>query len=430
MNIRKLPVLVFVVSLAVPGAVAQVTLDECQRLAYDNYPQLKQNRLIEMTTEYNLSNASKGYLPQITVSVQATWQNKVPAFPDEMKELYSKIGLDMTGLKKDQYKVGADISQVIWDGGAIKNSRDAARSDGAARKANLEVDLYGIRDRVNSIYFGILILEEQIRLNDELQAMLKSNCDKIKACIDNGVAMPSDLDVATAELYSAMQSRTGLEASRDAYRRMLSLFVNKDLASEPLEKPVMPVISGDGYTGRPEMTLFDKRREQLAVQKKSVMTSLNPRIGAFAQGYYGKPGFDMFADMFGNKWSFNFMAGIKVQWNIGSFYTKSASLRKIETSKKDIDVMQETFLFNTGLQATGELGEIDKVKRQMEQDREIVRLREAIRKSSESKYANGVIDVNDLIRDITSENRARINSTLHEIDMLKGLYDLKNITGE
>lgn len=430
MNIGRLTVSALVLSFGVSLATARVTLEECQGLAYDNYPQLKQNRLIEMTTEYNLSNASKGYLPQITVSAQATWQNKVPSFPDEMKELYSKVGLDMTGLKKDQYKVGADISQVIWDGGVIKNTKDAAKSEGITRKANLEVELYGIRDRVNSIYFGILILDEQIRLNDELQSMLRSNCDKIKAYIDNGVAMPSDLDAATAELYSAMQTRTGLDASREAYKRMLSLFVNKNLVSEQFVKPVMPVINDNGYTGRPEMKLFESKREQLSVQKKSVMTSLNPRIGAFAQGYYGKPGFDMFADMFGNKWSFNFMAGIKVQWNIGSFYTKNGSLKKIETAGKDIDVMQETFLFNTGLQATNEQGEIDKVKRQMAQDREIVRLRESVRLSSESKYANGVIDVNDLIRDITSENQARINSTLHEIDMLKSLYDLKNIVGE
>lgn len=407
-------------------AWTQITIEECQKLALINYPQIKQYGLIDKITQFSISNATKGYLPQIGASAQATWQNAVPAFPDEIKEQYSKMGLEMAGINKDQYKVAIDLNQSIWDGGAISAQKQIANADGAVSRASLDVELYSLGDRINNLYFGIMLLEENCLQNDELQRILQSNYTKIQACIDNGIAQQSDLESVKVELLSTRQQRTRLNTSCESYRKMLGVFIGKDIMSDTLIKPI-PEFSSSITNARPELILYKTQREQLSTQRSAINSSLMPRIGAFAQGYYGNPGFNMFEDMFNNRWSFNFLVGVKIQWSIGSLYTKKNNIQKIELSQQRINAQEETFLFNNNLEAVQTEYEIKRIQKEMKDDDEIIALRKSIRVSSEAKLNNGIIDVNDLIRDISAENQAKLTRSIHNTELLKTMYDLKQI---
>ncbi|MEG0560468.1 MAG: TolC family protein [Muribaculaceae bacterium] len=408
-------------------AFANITLDECQLLAHDNYPQLKQYGLIDRITEYTVSNVAKGYLPQVGASAQASWQNAVPAFPDKMKSIYAQMGIEMTGLNKDQYKVAIDVNQSIWDGGIINNQKKIAKAEGLVSKANLDVELYALRERINNLYFGILLLDANCLQNDELQAILQSNCNKVQACIDNGIAQQSDIESIRVELLSARQLRTQLNATLQSYRKMLSIFINKDIITDTLISPNSEPINTDTDNIHPHLALFNAQRNQLSAQKLSINSSVMPRLGAFAQGFYGNPGFNMFDDMINNRWTFNFLVGVKIQWSISGLYTKKNSINKIDLSKQRIDAQEETFIFNNNLEATQQEYEISRIKNVMKDDDEIIALRKSIRTTSEAKLHNGVIDINDLIREITAENQAKLARLVHETELLKTTYDLKHI---
>lgn len=105
--------------LILPMMVQAQTLEECQQAAERNYPLIRQYGLIEKTTELTVSNIQKGWLPQVSASAQATYQSDVISWPDEMKGMLGQMGVDFEGLKKDQYRVGLDVQQTVFDGGVI-----------------------------------------------------------------------------------------------------------------------------------------------------------------------------------------------------------------------------------------------------------------------------------------------------------------------
>jgi outer membrane protein TolC len=434
---------------------AQHTLDECQALARENYPLIKRYGLIDKSTEYAVANAAKALLPQVSLAIQATYQNDVAAFPEQMTDIYKQAGIDMKGLNKDQYKVALEVNQTIWDGGRTGARKDIAAKEGNVSARTIEAELYTLRERINRLYFGILILEEQLRQNDLLRELLQSNCQTVDACIKNGVALPSDLNVIKAELLSVSQQRIHIESSAGAYRRMLSVMTGKAIGdTDTFMKPAMwmdmdkeeydvtgsrvfathgePSRAGNeapaGENRRPELQLFDAQVAWFEAQKRMTEASTRPRLGVFAQGFYGNPGLNLFKDMTEDKWSWNYIAGLRLQWNFGAFYTKKDDLRKLSLARRQVDNQREVFLFNNSLQQIQQQHAIEKMREIMAGDLEIIKLRTAIRRASEAKFSNGTITVNELLRDITAESQALLNKSLHEFEWLKNIYELKHMT--
>ena len=225
----------FVAMMLLPLLAQGQTLEECQQAAERNYPLISQYGLIEKTTDLTVINLSKGWLPQVTASAQATYQSDVVAWPDQMQTIYQQMGLDMKGLKKDQYKVGIDVQQMVFDGGAISSQRDIAREQGRVQEAQTEVTMYQVRRRVNEMYFGLLMLDEQIALNNDLQSLLAANEQKLSSMWKRGTASESDYQAVKAERLNVMQQATTLDAQRRAVMRMLSAFCGMEVTH--VEKP-------------------------------------------------------------------------------------------------------------------------------------------------------------------------------------------------
>ncbi len=422
---KKFTVLL-ILMLSLTGVKAQqLTIDECQRLARENYPSIHQFGFIEKSNQYSIENARTAYLPQISLSGQATYQSAVSEFPDQMKQLYTKSGIDMKGLSKDQYKIGVDVNQVIWDGGLTKSKNGITQSEGDVEKQQVEVELYGLKDRVNSLFFGILMIEAQEKQNLNTQEMLQTNCNKVQTMINNHTALQSDLDVMKAELVTTRQQYTQLVSACQSYRQMLGLFIHKDMSNIELQMPTAQTEETQ-TVNRPELQLFDTQQKSLTAKRKAILAALNPQIGAFAQGYYGKPGMNMFKDMVENKFSLNAMIGIRLRWNLSGLYTKKRDLNNIDIASQRIETQRQTFLFNTMLTTTKQQNAIGEMKKILSDDDEIIRLRQSVRKTTESKLSNGIINTSDLVRDITNENNARIAKASHEIELLNRIYQLKN----
>ncbi|MGN1353350.1 MAG: TolC family protein [Alloprevotella sp.] len=402
---------------------AQLTIGECQRLAAENYPLTKRYALIRQTADYTVANLSKGYLPQLSVDAQATWQNDVSTLPEALQGVLVAGGFDYKGLSKEQYKIAASVNQVVYDGGHIKAAKTVAEREADVESRQTDVDRYELNRRVNELFFGVLLCDEQLRQNENLQALLTDNCRKLEAMVDKGTALRADVDAVRAELLTAERQNHALSATRLSYLRLLEIFIGREIDGT-LVKPAPEVpVATDCL--RPELAGFDARVDLLQARDKQLDAGLRPRLSLFAQGYYGYPGFDMFNDMFSREWSFNAMVGVKVSWNLSNFYTRRDDKRQIATSLQQVENAREVFRFNNRLQATENNAAVARWRRLMADDEEIIRLRAAVRRSAEDKLQHGVIDVNDLLHEINKENDARIALSTHEIELLKSIYDLK-----
>ena len=405
----------------VPSVMAQ-SLEECQQAAEKNYPLIRQYGLIEKTTELTVDNIQKGWLPQVSASAQATYQSDVPSWPDQMETMMNGMGIHMKGLKKDQYRVGIDVSQTIYDGGAISSRKTIAREQGNVEAAQTEVSIYNVRKRVNEMYFALLLLDEQIKLNSDLQALLSGNERKLASMVKGGTAAESDWLNVKAERLNVVQQATGLASQKQMLQRMLSTFCGMEV--KEAQKPVMYATMTQEQKGvRPELKALDAQINLLNAQEKALDAALKPKFGVFAQGYYGYPGMNMFEDMMRHNWSLNGLIGARLTWNIGALYTRKNDKERINDQRSMINVQREVFLFNNNLEQIQQNENIERYQKLMKDDEEIIKLRSAVRKAAESKLAHGIIDVNDLVREINAENAARVQQSIHEIEMLKEVYD-------
>lgn len=419
---------VFLIQMLLPilAQAQTVTLDECQRLAQKNYPLIKQYDLIRQTTDYSIKNINRGYLPQLSFNGQASYQSDVANLPDLLSNMLKSNGYDYKGLGKDQYKLALNLNQVIWDGGNMEAQKKVTKLEGKVQTAQTDVDMYAVRYRVNELFFGILLIEDKMKLNEELQTLLQDNCRKLENRLAHGTAMKADVDVMQAEYLKARQDMTALASMKASYQQMLAIFTGKEASDiTDLQKPEV-VMPATHENQRPELSLFAAQMAQTDAQKKLLNAGVRPKLSLFAQGYYGYPGYDMFGDMFDHDLSLNGIVGVKLSWNIGRLYTHKNDKRKLDLAHRQIETAQETFLFNNSLETTQEMQAINQYRQMMEEDKDIIALRTSVRQAAESKLKHGVIDVNDLLQEITRENQARIDHSTHEVEMLKSIYELKN----
>ena len=416
----KKGILIFALAAACIPALGQ-TLEECQRAAEQNYPLIRQYGLIEKTTQLTLANLQKGWLPQVSASAQATYQSDVASWPEGMTSMMKGMGIDMKGLKKDQYRVGVDISQTVYDGGAISSQKQIAQEQEQVQLAQTEVSLYQVKKRVNEMYFSLLMLEEQMQLNRDLQELLSGNERKLESMVKRGTAAESDWLNVKAERLNVMQQATTLESSQQMLMEMLSTFCGLEV--KDVQKPDGTSLLASTEGQRPELKLFDAQLRLAEAQEKSLNAALKPRFGLFAQGYYGYPGLNMFEDMMRHQWSLNGIIGARLTWNIGALYTRKNDKAKLQQQRLLTESNREVFLFNNRLEQIQQNQEIARYRKLMADDEEIIQLRANVRKAAESKLAHGIIDVNDLVREINQENAARVQQKMHELEMLKQIYD-------
>lgn len=404
---------------------AAITLEECLDKARENYPLVAKYGLVEHTASIELSDINKSWLPRVGVYAQATAQNKVPGLPDALQNVLAQMGQESRGIGLVQYKAGVDVTQTVWDGGASRTQRAVERARTHESQAALDVEMYAVRERVMNLFFGILLFDEQIARTENTVTLLRASRTLMESMLKGGVAMQSDVDMLEAQELSLLQQVTSARNAAKGYRDMLSLYVGENLDSEELVRPhaEMPA---DLESRRPELELFRARNLVSDARVAAVNSSVMPKIGLFAQAYYGYPGFNYFDSMINRNLSFNILAGVKVSWSIDTFYTRDNSRRRLALAAESTDADREVFLFNNRLQATSQVDAIEGLRAVMADDNRIVELRTSVRRAAESQLANGVIDATALLAKITDENQARLTASYHEIELLQAIFQLKN----
>ena len=421
---QTLTFFLLLLTMAIPG-YADVTLDYCLQRAEENYPEIKKYGLLESTSELSLEEINRGWWPRLGLSAQANLQNIVPAFPGILQNMLAQNGFELKGMGKLQYKVAAELNQTIWDGGASKAQRAIERASLAESKAALDVELYAIRSQVENIYFGILLIQEQMKQTESTIELLFANLQRLESMVRNGTAMQSDADMIEAQCLTLKQSMADARNAMKGYRDVLSVYIGEELGEQILICPEAEMPQSAG-SERPELTLFDKRIENNMARLKAIDASVMPHIGFFTQAYYGYPGYNYFESMTNRSLSFNIMAGVRMSWNVESLYTKDTKRHKLTLNSDMVNADREKFLFNSRLQSARENSEIEAIREVMKEDSRIVELRQNVRRSAESQLRNGIIDATALLSKINDENQARLNSAYHNIQLIQNIYKLKN----
>ncbi len=419
MKSRRLLFLGVLLLLAIGARAQVVTLDECQAMASDNYPAIARFSIIEQSKNFTLTNANRAYLPQLSLEGKATYQSDVITIPLDIP------GLEIPVPDKDQYQIVAQANQIIWDGGKIAANKEMIKASAEAEKKQLETEIYTLRERVNGLYFGILLMQEQLKLQDVLEDELQRNYQRVTSYIDNGIANEADLSSVKIEQLKAKQQRIEMESAQMAYLQMLSILTGTELDNNTeFVKPPIKTNSSLVTINRPELELFTAQEATIDAQTLNLKSGVMPVIGAFAQGGYGKPGLNMLQ----NEFDAFFLGGVKLSWNIGNFYTLKNSIRSNELKKLSIDTQRDTFIHNLNMQISQQQNEIDKYRKTMEDDEEIIRLQQQIKDAAEAKVENGTMTVSDMLKELTALEMAKQAKLLHEIQHLNSIYKLKNTT--
>lgn len=403
---------------------SEITVEQCVEYAQANYPLIKKYELLEQTSDISLSEINTAWFPRVAVTGQTTWQSAVPTFPKAYTGMMQQLGTELKGLPRWQYRAGVEVSQTVWDGGTTARRRELEKASTAVQQSSLDVDMYAVRERVESIYFGLLLVRNQIEQLENTHKRLQQVATQMKVYVQNGTALTSDADLVEAQILTLEQQIDQAQSSADGYLQILKIFIDRPIA-------MVDLVAGRAHVPadlsplRPELKLMDARRDLARVQQRLSDTALMPKFGLFGQGFYGNPGLDNFKSMLDREATFNFIGGVKATWNIDAFYTRNSSRRRTTLAEEMIETDRATLLRNLAMQSDSQLSSINGLKKIIEKDTKIVELRSNVRNAAEAKFENGVVDSTYLLEKITDELASRINAKYHEIQLIQEIYRLK-----
>lgn len=401
-------------------SLQKLSLAEACDLSQKNYPAVKQKDLVKQTAAISVENLQKGFLPQFSFSGQATYQSDVTKVP------VSLPGLSIESPSKDQYKLVADVSQLIYDGGMTKEQKALQQLNATVEDQKVEVELYKLRERINQLYLSILYLDEQLKQVDLVKDDIQTGIKRLEAQVQNGVAFKSNLNMLKAELLKTEQRSIEVKTSKKGLVDALSLFIGQELDEQvQLEKPVSAAVAADEIV-RPELKLYSGQQKLIGQQEKLITAKNLPKASLFVQGGYGRPGLNMLL----NEFDFFYIGGIRFNWSLGGLYTKKKEKEQVNINKKMVEVQKETFLLNTNSLLKQQQAEIDKLQRLVTSDNEIISLRKSVTEAAKAQLENGVITANDFLKEVNAEDQARQTLITHQVQLLQAQINYQTILGK
>lgn len=417
-SIRIAGILTLIAATAQAQESNTLSLDSCYAMARRNYPLIKQYQLIVKTKEYSIDNVSKGYLPQFVIAGQGTYQSAVTQVP------ISVPGFTTPTISKAQYKLYGEVSEPLTDLFFVKDQKALQEANAVVEEQKVEIELYKLRDRINQLFFGILLVDAQIQQSELVKKDIQSGIEKTTAAIANGISFRSNADILKAELLKTDQRIIELKALKKGYSDMLSLFINASI-NENTKWITPQQISVSSELSRPEMKLYEVQKKTFDIQSKILNIRTLPKFSLFFQGGVGRPALNML----NNDFAAYYIGGLRLNWNVSSFYTNNKEREILHINQSSLDVQKATFMFNANLNLKQQNAEMEKWQALMITDSDIIALRESVKTASKSQLENGTATTNDYLTNLNAEDQARQNLLLHRTQFLLAQYNYQNTSG-
>ncbi|OWY18962.1 TolC family protein [Sphingobacteriales bacterium UPWRP_1] len=403
--------------------VMATTLPQCVGLAKSNFPLIQQQQLLSKATNLTIQNLQKGWLPQVGVTAQATYQSAVIQLPVDIPIV------TIEPPSKDQYRLTLDLQQPLYDGGAIKSQKEIQHLNNETEQQKIEAELYKVREKVTQLYLSVLLLSEQLKLTDLLKADLQTKIAKVTAGIENGVVLPSNLATLQAEMLKADQKTLELLWAKKASVQMLALLTNQNLTETTVfEQPdtTIPNYGNVPEFYRPELAVISAQQKQTQAQGLLIKAKNRPKLGLFATAGYGRPGLNQLK----NEFDFFLIGGVRANWQLSGLYTRKKEQQLLQINRQSLDVQKDVFLLNSSIQLQQAQTDIEKLLSLLEKDDEIVALRTKIKSTASAQLENGVISASDYVTELNAQNQAEENRSIHRLQLLQAKMNYLLITGQ
>lgn len=393
------------------GWAQEITLKECLVSCRSAMPLVQQLNLIEQSTQFGISNAAKGYLPRVSLSGQATYQSDVTKLPIELPYIAQ--------LSKDHYTIAFQISQLIWDGGRIAAAQQVEQAQANVQREQIEVKLYALREQVIELYFGTLLLEEQLKLNKQLLEQLELDHKRLQALLEEGIIESTDLDVLDVQREITRQQQAELQTMYTHSRTMLQHLSGIKIAeTSKLTIPERILSDSTAETLLPEQRLFQTQQMGLLAERKMLRAQLLPVVELFGQAAYGRPNLNMLS----NDFVPFAIGGIRFSWDFGAWYQYRGNSERLSIKQQSLTSSLAAFNHQRALAHSKEEGEIARFETLAQHDHPIIELRERIRRAAQVKLDKGVLDATQYTMRLTEEFAARSQESLHRLQALAARY--------
>jgi len=405
-----------------------LTLKECYEKAMTANALAGEKDAYSKISRLKDDNLSKGWLPTLDANGSILYNSSVIDFSSTLGSLpIPGIASAIKPLPHDQYKVTVEINQTIYDGGAIKGARDLEKTELSVNEKQTETDLYKLRGQINSFYFNLLLIARQKELLNNFLGIITRRISSMQSALNNGVIIKSDIDVLSAEKIKLEQ-----QLSENDIRKVALLKVLSDITGSEIDAStefILPSLSAEltNELSRPELQLFDLRKEQLNASIKLIDAKRMPKAFGFATlGYGNPPGSNFFKDQFAPY----YLLGAGIKWNIFD-WNKSKNERQVITIQEGmIDSRKTDMTDNLKRLLESKNAEINSLKGLIETDSGLIALRKRITASAESQYQNGTITATEYLNELNSEHQAMINFEIHKINLSVARIEYLNISGK
>ncbi|TAL68571.1 MAG: hypothetical protein EPN82_09840 [Bacteroidetes bacterium] len=419
---QYIPILIsFIITIQLHSEV-RVTLKDCYESAIKNYPAMKQLEYQRTISGLKIENLNTKYYPDLNLIGQATYQSDV-----------TKIDIPFPGIviprqEKDQYKIGVNLEQLIWDGGIISNAKDVEKAQSAATIKNIEVDIYNLKQKINDIYFNILILKAKISQLEITKSDLFEKLNTIKVKINSGVLLQNNGDILEAEILKLQQTQDDLMTNNASLVKSLNILTKNNYdPTDVFEYPDAVYFTfPDTSKFRLEYELFNLNKVSLDAVQGLNDTKYYPRISLFGQGMYGRPGFNLFEPDFQTY----YIVGVKASWNIWNWNTTSRDNEIVKIQKEIVNSQEELFSMNLSIALHSQENEIDKLERTIEKDKQIIELRKKIVAQTSSQLDNGIITATEYVAEVNAKTLAEQSMEIHIIELVKAKINYLTLIGK
>lgn len=405
-----------------------MTLKECYEKAFASNALSTEKEAYSSISIIKDSNLSKGWLPTLDANGSILYNSSVIDMGSALGSLpIQGIANAIKPLPHEQYKVTVDINQVIYDGGAIKGARALEKAELKLNEKQTETDLYKLRGQINSYYFNLLLLTRQKELLDNYIELINKRISSMQSALNNGVIIKSDIDVLTAEKIKLQQQLSENNIRKASLLKILSGLIGSEIDAST--EFILPSQTGDlpNELTRPEIQIFDLRKEQLASGLKIIESKRMPKAFGFATlGYGNPPG----SNFFKNEFAPYYILGAGVKWNIFDWNKTKNEKQVITLQQGIIDNRKKDMTDNLTRLLDSKASEIASLIALINTDSELISLRKRITASAESQYDNGTITATEYMNEMNSERQAIINFEIHKINLALARIEYLNISGK
>jgi outer membrane protein TolC len=413
----------FLMLQAFPQNTDSISLVECLSWAETKFTGNKQAHPLEQASDFRIKNYNRLWLPSMGLAGQATYQSEIVQFRAFDPVSQSIVPID---LPLDQYKLQLEFSQQLFDGGLTRARKDMEKGSKEINLQQIAVERNGFRQAINHLYFSVLLTDKGYEIITLSLEELKEKIAVMRALVDHGALLAGNLMVMEAEELFLRQKLLEISHSRISMLNQLSVLL--DTVINPSTRFLKPAFfqSRRDSILRPEHRLYDLQKQQLVAGKKLLTAADMPRLFAFSQAGYGRPGYDFLSETFHDY----YLVGIGLKWDFFNYGETGRQKKIIDLDQQLVDIRRESFDKSIASSMVAELENINKFREMIEMDRKIIALRRDVTSSSFARLTKGVITPTDFLAAMNAETEARLQLENHEIMLLQSIYNYLLIKGE